>query len=384
MPATKIVAAATRKISRLFANELSERDPELQKTTVAAMVKTGINESDAVMQFALLQLAYKRSVEICHPTIATRVAGELDKRFEIDVWKMHLDGLKKLSRNAKSVDQLKSVLAAYEVIVQKAADNEEFAAAISMTDGMGSAARKLREPEVSKKIKNTKEYLIFSKRIHDRWQQSLGEKSGEVEMQFNRGLFLFFVKGNLDGLALIAKKKETTIGKLAAAELAQPDDKNKVAIAKGWLGWSDGLSAKSKFERKVARSHAAAILTDVVPRLKGLEKKEVENLVSKLGDISNPNDRSKGMRIEGRWSMDWESQTDWDSVEIVSASRIEVTISGKLESRDYTVESGSIAFQMMNPHRTYYLELENGALVGRIIDGRDGRLVNKGKGIPLK
>ena len=144
VPETKLVAAATRKINRLFAKELAQRDPVLLKATLETLIKTGLEENDEVKQFALFQFAHKEAVDICEPELAQHSLKELQKRFEIDIWDLQLDSLRKLSRNARSADQMKSVLQTYESIVQQAVDSEEFSSAINLTDGMSAAARKLR------------------------------------------------------------------------------------------------------------------------------------------------------------------------------------------------------------------------------------------------
>lgn len=387
-PDRREVATATRKISRIFAKELATRDISQQIETIKTLTQTGIDEADPVMQFALLKLAHRQAVEICDSTLAVQAAKELDQRYQIDLWDLHLDSLKKLSRAARTPDQLRAVLQTYDTIVQLAADREFYAEAIRLVDAMNAASRKLRDPQLNDQIESTRDYLKFAQRLFDRWQQSITEKATETDQRFNKGLFLFFVKNDKAGLPLIALKPQTTIGKLAAAELAKPEDQKLVEVGKGWLEWSDSLSSKAKFESQVATRHAALVLQSVIPRLKGLEKKEVENLVAKLGDLdlstSNSGSVPANLKSGSRWTMDWQSQSDWELLSILPTGKLEITIDGKKDTYPYTAESGALVFKGSHPHRVYYLEIENGVLLGRIVDKRDGRLVNKGEGSPVK
>lgn len=379
-PDRREVATATRKISRIFAKELATRDISQQIETIKTLTQTGIDEADPVMQFALLKLAHRQAVEICDSTLAVQAAKELDQRYQIDLWDLHLDSLKKLSRAARTPDQLRAVLQTYDTIVQLAADREFYAEAIRLVDAMNAASRKLRDPQLNDQIESTRDYLKFAQRLFDRWQQSK-KSDDENEIKFNHGLVLFFVRNDSAGLELIALNTDSTIGKLAQAELSNPGAEKMVEIGKGWLAWADKLSSKEKFEEKVAITHAANLLNSAIPELKGLLRKETENIVAKLN--VNPKKlvlKLPDMILKNEWKVDWQSHTDWTSLSFDKSGDLELEVGGKKESYRYRVEQGKIVFTRANRNRVYSVEMKGNELELRLVDISDGRLVNAGVG----
>lgn len=314
LPNARQVAAAKRKISRIFSRELNARDLEQKKQTIEILIKTGLEETDEVMQFALLQKAHQLAVEICDSDAANRAIDETNKRFQIDFWDMHLDSLKKLSRSARTAAQLVAVLKTYEVVVQGAANQDRFTNAIDLTDSMIVAARKLRDSSLNVKLKNTREYLQFAKKIYDRWQDSVATNAPTNDIEFNRGLFLFFVRDDQEmGMKLMALKPSSTVGSLAAKEFGNPDAHERVKIARRWIEWADGLSSRESYEKKAALAHAVGLLNSAVADLKGLEKQEIKNQIEKLHAALNTKGIKSGgvSELVGFWSVQWSRNNVW-------------------------------------------------------------------------
>ena len=281
IPAPQVARISLDRVKDIFASEYALATTAPKQADLAKRLVTQVSATtDPADRWTLLSEALRLAIEGGDATTALPLIERIPSEFAVERNASRLEALTRLAQKttgpevstvAKAVIQLANELLGPN-------DENELSKATALAS---SLARKSRNQalinETSRLQQNTREQLKLAKEM-SQLLDKVRENPADSESHAAAGSALCLKAGRwAEGLPLLAKGSDSTLAKLAKAELAKPQTPSEVIrLADGWWDW--GSSQKAAMKEGAIR-HAADLYQTALPSLSGLDKVKVEKRV---------------------------------------------------------------------------------------------------------
>jgi hypothetical protein len=226
-------------------------------------------------------------IEAGKVTGALDATGELTDWFKIDAARMRADTLKGLVRTVRSVESRGELADVAIELVESSLAADRYDDAAELAKIAENLAKAARNTEAQRRLRLLDARIKTGRAQWEEFQTAtakLKSNPDDAEANLAAGKHLLFNRGDWEqGLVHLAKGSDEALKKIAAQDLASPEDAEKQAdLAEAWEALSQKLTGNERLAALAAADHW---YRQAVEQLAGFRKLKVQKSLEKLGPL---------------------------------------------------------------------------------------------------
>lgn len=229
---------------------------------------------DPAGKYALLIEARRLAGDAGDVAQNMRVIDALADEYLVNRWELKANALAMLTKGASPPDRAKEIAQLAQTLVDGAIADDDYASASQLLQIGTFTAKRVKDSDLAKTLAARSKEITELRAAHELAKSALEKLEKEptdADANLSAGRYYCVVKGNWEtGLPMLALGNDERLGKLAATELAAPDDEQEqLLLADGWWDLAETLAGS---EQAAVRAHASRYYEQALPRLSGLAK----------------------------------------------------------------------------------------------------------------
>lgn len=279
IPEPDQLVPARKQVQDVFA-ELYKTATSLQAKAEAArqLLRQADDLNDGASLYVVFEDARRFALEAGEVELAMEATDRLGSAFQLKVAQSKADTLIDLARQVRDDHQRRALASGGDTMLTELVVADQYASVADVTRIAIAAARRVREPELTKRLLSRGRQAEEIATANELTQQAIRE--GE-DADLATGRFLCFMKGDWEtGLPYLARSRDEQLSALAQRELANPaTTAEQVSIADTW--WKLAAEQNDLAEANL-RWHAGNWYEEAFLQATGLEKKRIEKQLAEL------------------------------------------------------------------------------------------------------
>jgi len=286
VPGAAASKQALSEVKDIFRDEYAGATPPQARLALAKQLLSHADKTAAAVdRWVLYSEAMRLASDAGDVDLCFEAIDAAAEQFAIDAEDLRVDALGKLAAKARPED-LDALARASLAIARKGIDSGDLTRAqraLSLALGFG---RKAKNPSSVAEANTLQQSLRDAEKITKEkvaMDSRLAESPGDADVCLEVGKFYCFKAEQWrKGLPLLAKGADTTLARLAVAELnAGRGTEAVISLADGWWTWADEQSGSQK---AVARLHAADLYESVLTATEGLDRARLEKRIREANE----------------------------------------------------------------------------------------------------
>lgn len=283
---------AREKMQGLF-TLTKPRKPDERATLAKQLLEAAAENEDPAERYVVLAEASAQAAQGANVKLALEAVEQLGKAFEVSEAELALAVVSAVRVPNSNVETIRDLMDASLTYLNRAAEEEKFAAGADLADAGISAARRIKDVETAKQIAELKKQLGEQAKRFDAVvaaKKVLESEPDDPKANGTIGRYYAFVKGDWPrGLAHLSQSEDEGLAKLAQRDLAAPTTlAEQQAIASDWWKLAEQASAE---ERISLYGRAAHWYEKVAPQLQGVEQTHAEKRLAEAEKIAGANSK---------------------------------------------------------------------------------------------
>lgn len=272
---------AIANVKNIFREEYAAAtNSEKRQALSRQLVGHAANTTNATERFALLMEAMRLAADAGDAELALKTSDTFARQYAVDGDALKLDGLAKLALKAspQSCEQLAKTAFAMARSAAETGNSSLTQKALTLATSLSAKSRnRVLTTEIGRFRQSLKADEKASRELAA-LEDKLAAAPDSPDVRLEVGSYLCFKVGEWDrGLPLLAKGSDTTLSRLAIAELSSgkaPSD--SAALADAWWDWASDTKSPHK---AAGLRHAADIYESVIDHTQGLERVRLEKRI---------------------------------------------------------------------------------------------------------
>lgn len=239
-PALTARKKAKKEIRKLLRTEFAQKEDYKRLSLAIQLLKDGIKTKDnPAMQYALFQEAWELAAKIGDVEVCVRAVNEVAARYDVDSIDLKMKILRTTARKVSTPAAKRLLFAAYRNVADNAVRKNRFRVADKACAEAGKIARKLKDDALIAKIKEKRKTVAALRQEFNELMEArrtLETNPEDPDANLRVGRYLCRVKEDWTaGLPLLAKGADPVLKKMAAEDLADPQDPEaRAKLADAW------------------------------------------------------------------------------------------------------------------------------------------------------
>lgn len=239
-PDAAAVRAADANVRQILRDQLAgARDPQSRAALGKKLLELADNEHDPASRYALLTRALDLAVASGDADAASNVIDEISAHWSIDALKLRGMTMSELARNLRTATDRARAARRIEAVAGQAIAADDLDLASDMRDLALSTAQRSGDTVLARQLAARASEIGRIKGARIRLKPALatlGANPSDPAASLAVGKFECFLLGNWpEGLPKLARGSDAALRKLAAQDLAAPDDGDaRLALADRW------------------------------------------------------------------------------------------------------------------------------------------------------
>lgn len=361
--------AASKKLKEIFGKQLASNNPE----QLEALLDTLLEQSrvkkpdDIALHYVVLSECIEVATKLAKVDVAWKTNLRLNDSFELDRVKNNRDLVRSMLKSRSLTrDGASELLSLGIKEAENLMDSHQYSEAEKTSIYLKMIAKKLgsRLPMMQVEM-----VAADSKRLGSLYPEVVEQirkvDSGSASASdfLAVGEFFCLDKGDFEtGVSYLAKGTEGRL-KTAASEELKDSERTEDIKRVADLWWEESQSHKG-YRKDCLVSHAANHYEGILEKLKGLQRKTVENRLQQAA-LHSRFDTEVIAKIRAHvWQVTWDDKIDWKQLEFVNSTDCRVVATTSHEGK-YQVKGRYIAVSLPKVvGRQFLFTFDSGRLVG--------------------
>jgi hypothetical protein len=273
-----------KQIREVFVAEYAKVAPADKQALARKLIKHGTETTDSpAAKYVLFREARDLATQAGDPHTATDAIEAMDEAFAIDAREMKFAALLLLPRAVRGAEGAKALAEETMALVEEYLRADLYERAQRLALVAEPAARNSGDSGLAAHVTARCKEIVALQREDlavKNHRKTLLTKPDDPEANFAVGRFLFVIKKDEKGLAMLAQGSDETLKQLAQKELAGPTDAaGQCALGDAWWDYAqaDRTQWKAQYQARAVQWYGKAL-----PGLTGLNKAKVEKRLEDL------------------------------------------------------------------------------------------------------
>ncbi|MCH2181438.1 MAG: hypothetical protein MK108_05480 [Mariniblastus sp.] len=355
VPARAKIDATLKTVRGLYAEQYQNRQPQAQRDFAISLLAVADEDSQLPAKYVLYSEALRISQGLGDYQTAWKAIDKISRRFEVDDIRVRAKLLTDFGKKNRDPDLAYNLTLLVQPKIQSLVDQNQFPAAIRLTESLESVAKRSRNKVLARDLTNSqKEMERLAKQYAALRPAYAALKQNPDDPPSNQsvGYFLFFEKGDYrEAIPFLAKSDVPQLTAIAKQEMktrrdSEATDKDRLAIADRW--WNLAASVEDEERQTKLRGHAAGLYSELASGLAGIDKVRVQK---RIQDQFSLQDDFFG----AVWEIPWKTQDNWVGVQFRKDGKVRYTIKETQELKTVDWQATARGLLVQPSQKRYFI-----------------------------